>query len=96
MPKVDANSLLDAVKAVPMRCADCGETTKTTWRACPDSDGEHTFETDDAAIVRAVRVWWWKREPSRESVAAEITSENPYDEADAVRALYRRAWEVKP
>ena len=27
---------------------------------------------------------------------AEITSENPYDEADAVRALYRRVWEKQP
>ena len=52
--------LLAAVKAVPMRCADCGETTATEAE-CPDGAvrGQrvrvHAFETDDAAIVRAVR-----------------------------------------
>lgn len=48
--------LLDILKGVPMRCADCGATTATDDRACPGSTA-HTWETDDAAIARAVRRW---------------------------------------
>ena len=59
------DALLAAVKAVPMRCADCGETTATEAE-CPDGTRQdvhgqrvrlHAFETDDVAVVRAVRVW---------------------------------------
>ena len=102
--------LLAAVKAVPMRCADCGETTATEAE-CPDGAvrGQrvrvHAFETDDAAIVRAVRAWLREWEPNREDIARIACAgehlgidicKNGFDEADAVRALYRRAWEVKP
>ena len=50
-----ADSLLAVVQAVPMRCADCGMAT-TQDLPCPAS-AAHTFVTDDAAIVRAVRAW---------------------------------------
>ena len=111
---MSADPLLALIRAVPMRCADCGDTTTTT-RECPDGDiaGMHTFVTDDAAIVRAVRAWLRSVEPPRSEVFGEVSivlgrlgaqrsGADPDDNllhhelADAVRALYRRAWEVKP
>ena len=86
---MSADPLLALIRAVPMRCADCGDTTTTT-RDCPNGliTGLHTFVTDDAAIVRAVRAWLREREPTHE----QITRAMYKNAADAVRALYRRAW----
>ena len=50
-----ADPLLEVVQAVPMRCAHCGMAT-TQDLPCPVS-AAHAWETDDAAIVRAVRAW---------------------------------------
>ena len=66
MDAVTDDPLLDAIRAVPMRCANCGETTGTR-KQCPEESGSHSWETDDAAIARAVRVF------VRERVTREAT-----------------------
>ena len=77
--------LLAVVQAVPMRCADCGMAT-TQDLPCPAS-AAHAWETDDAAIVRAVRAWLRSVEPTQSQVIDAM-----YESSDAVRALYREAW----
>ena len=53
-----ADPLLAAIRAVPMRCADCSAYSDQEQQLpCGlDPSSTHTWETDDAAIVRAVRV----------------------------------------
>ena len=61
-----ADPLLTAIRAVPMRCADCvGMNNKMS--CSKDRGGSlsfspgHTWETDDAGIARAVRAFVWER-----------------------------------
>ena len=50
-----ADPLLAAIRAVPMRCANCGKSATTMVR-CLHSD-LHFWETDDAGIAKAVRAF---------------------------------------
>ena len=94
-----ADPLLARLSAVPMRCGNCGLTGDI--QAGCGASYQHAWETDDAAIVRAVRAWLRDQEPNAALLAlidkwsnagylAEGLSRSHI--AGSIRALYRRAW----
>ena len=100
---MNADPLLAAIRAVPMRCADCSAYSDQEQQLpCGlDPSSTHTWETDDAAIARAVRAWLREHEPNVAALIerwsacwylAEGLSKSGL--ANAIRVLYRRAWGV--
>ena len=71
--------LLAAIRAVPMRCVNCGYAVGTE-RACSESRVDHIWETDDAGIAQAVRAFVRER-MSRETVAARLYAFDPRSRA---------------
>ena len=83
------DSLLAAIRAVPMRCMN--EDHGSAWeQGC-------IWETDDLAIARAVRAWLRRVEPSEWEIADVLDGigGSPNVIRD-LRDLYRRAWEKMP
>ena len=74
--------LLAAIRAVPMRCADCGATSDPghSARRHSENQGLCVWETDDAGIARAVRAFVRER-MSREKVAARLYAFDPRSRA---------------
>jgi len=71
--------LLTAIRAVPMRCADCSATSMKTIEhgfPCTENQGLHSWETDDAGIARRVREFVRER-VTREMIAEELYSADP-------------------
>ena len=92
-----ADPLLARLSAVPMRCGNCGLTGDI--QAGCGASYQHAWETDDAAIARAVRAWLKSVEPTEREVYARMPEGRaPYinDAVVAIRDLYRRAWEATP
>ena len=72
--------LLAAIRAVPMRCVDCGLFSNEEALAGSPPCHPHAWETDDAGIARAVRAFVRER-MSRETVAARLYAFHPRSRA---------------
>ena len=85
------DSLLAAIRAVPMRCGNCGLTGDI--QAGCGASYQHAWKTDDAAIVRAVRAWLRSVEPTGWEIADVLDGIGGSSAlVRDLRDLYRRAW----